>query len=374
MAKRILLTGGAGFIGSHLVRYLLGLAAGYQVTNLDALTYAGNLDNLADVAENPQFKDRYRFVQGDIRDEALVRRLMGDADVCINVAAQTHVDRSITGPGIFVQTNVGGTQVLLEAARQTGVEKFIQVSTDEVYGSAPEGGFFEETAPLVASSPYSASKAGADLLAISYYKTFGLPVCITRCTNNYGSYQYPEKLIPFFILKAMRNEPLPVYGDGLNIRDWIHVEDHNRAVARVLEAGTPGEVYNIGADNLLSNLDITRQILSLLGKPQDLITYVADRPGHDRRYALNSQKIQTKLGWKPQRHFAQSLQETVQWYQDHPVWVARVQARQQHVQDAPETPPFLPGNWGAGEGIGVVEGVSVALGQDRGPALEKASG
>jgi dTDP-glucose 4,6-dehydratase len=323
MKRTILVTGGAGFIGSWLIRHLLHTHPDCRVINLDSLTYAGNLDNLLDVAENP----RYQFVHGDINDASLVNTWMKQVDMCVNVAAQTHVDRSISGPETFVTTNVNGTMTLLEAARIHGIQKFIQVSTDEVYGSLGATGFFTETSPLEPSSPYSASKTAADLLALSYYRTYDLPVCVTRCSNNYGPNQYPEKLIPLFIIKALRNEPLPVYGDGLNVRDWIHVRDHNRAVSTVLTQGVPGEVYNIGASNEWTNLAITHEILRQLGKPADLITYVDDRLGHDRRYAIDSRKIQDTLGWQPAIGFAEGLAETIRWYQENTRWLSRLEAQ-----------------------------------------------
>jgi dTDP-glucose 4,6-dehydratase len=322
--KTYLITGGAGFIGSWLVRFILKNRTDVRVINLDLLTYAGNLDNLADVANDP----RYRFVHGDIRDKELVQSLMAETDVVVNAAAQTHVDRSISGPEEFTSTNVMGTQVLLEAARQAGIEKYVQISTDEVYGSLGPDGYFTESTPLDPSSPYSASKAAADMLALSYHKTFGLNVCVTRCSNNYGPNQYPEKLIPFFILKARADEPVPVYGDGQNVRDWIYVEDHNAAVLQVIEQGRAGEVYNIGASNEWKNIDITRKILSLMGKPDSLITYVTDRLGHDRRYAIDSRKIQTELGWSSQMDFAQGLALTIDWYQQNPTWLNNVLNRQ----------------------------------------------
>ena len=316
----MLVTGGCGFIGSGFIRMILAERPGVIVTNLDALTYAGNPENLADVASHP----RYRFVHGDIADASLVASLMADTDICINLAAQTHVDRSITGPQIFTQTNIMGTHVLLEAARNANIRQFVQVSTDEVYGSlpleAPDQRFAESDA-LVPSSPYSASKAAADLLALSYHTTYGLPVCVTRCSNNYGPRQYPEKLLPLFILNLLADRPVPLYGDGLNVRDWIHVEDHNRALLAVAERGQPGRIYNIGADCERSNLAITRHLLTHLGKPDTLIQYVTDRPGHDRRYAIDSSRIQQELGWQPAVAFESGLSATVQWYQANMAWV-----------------------------------------------------
>lgn len=325
--EKLLVTGGCGFIGSWLIRHLLAENPHLQITNLDLLTYAGNPDNLRDLESDP----RYRFVQGDIQDEALVNQLMRGMDACVNVAAQTHVDRSISGPGVFITTNVLGTQVLLEAARNAGVGKFVQVSTDEVYGSIEGAAKFTEESPLEPSSPYSSSKAGADLIALSYWKTYGMPVCITRCTNNYGPNQYPEKLIPLFILNASEDKPVPVYGDGLNVRDWIHVQDHAAGVARVLFDGQPGEVYNIGSGNEHNNLEITRLILRILGKPDSLIKFVPDRPGHDRRYALDSGKIERELGWKATTSFEQGLRDTVRWYLENPQWVANVRQRERDV-------------------------------------------
>jgi dTDP-glucose 4,6-dehydratase len=328
--QKLLVTGGSGFIGSWLIRHLLAEYPDVHVTNLDLLTYAGNPENLRDVENNP----RYTFVQGDICDEALVNRLMSGIDACINVAAQTHVDRSISGPGVFITTNVVGTQVLLEAARNANVAKFVQVSTDEVYGSIEGTAKFTEQSPLEPSSPYSASKAAADLIALSYWKTYGLPVCITRCTNNYGPNQYPEKLIPLFILNAAENKPVPVYGDGMNVREWIHVEDHNAGVAAVLMKGQPGEVYNLGSGQEMPNMAITRQILGIMDKPESLIKFVTDRPGHDRRYAIDSAKIRRELGWQTQKTFEQGLRETVQWYLDNPEWVANVRRREQEMLSA----------------------------------------
>jgi dTDP-glucose 4,6-dehydratase len=331
VSSRILITGGCGFIGSWLIRHLLTTQKAIQITNLDLLTYAGNPDNLKTIQSDP----RYHFVHGDICDESLVGRLMADADICVNVAAQTHVDRSISGPGEFIRTNVLGTQVLLEAARASGIQKFIQVSTDEVYGSIEGTEKFTESSALDPSSPYSSSKAASDLIALSYWKTYGLPVCVTRCTNNYGPNQYPEKLIPLFILNAVADQPLPVYGDGLNVRDWIHVRDHSAGVASVIQGGKPGQIYNIGSGNELNNLEITRFILKSLNKPESLIRYVTDRLGHDRRYALDSSKISKELGWKPTISFEQGMMETVQWYLDHPEWVTGVRQREQNQTSSP---------------------------------------
>jgi dTDP-glucose 4,6-dehydratase len=322
--QKLLITGGSGFIGSWLIRHLLAENPDCHITNLDLLTYAGNPENLRDIENDP----RYRFVQGDIQDEALVNRLMREVDACVNVAAQTHVDRSISGPGVFITTNVVGTQVLLEAARNANISKFVQVSTDEVYGSIEGTAKFTEESPLEPSSPYSSSKAGADLIALSYWKTYGMPVCITRCTNNYGPNQYPEKLIPLFILNASEDKQVPVYGDGMNVRDWIHVKDHSAGVAAVLKAGKPGEVYNIGSGNEHNNMEITRLILKILGKPESLIKFVPDRPGHDRRYALDCSKVERELGWKATTSFEEGLRETVQWYLDNPQWVANVRKRE----------------------------------------------
>ena len=327
-AKRILLTGGAGFIGSHLARRLLEKHPDWHLINLDLLTYAGNPDNLSDIADYPN----YHFIEGDIRDEKLIARLMADTDIVINSAAQTHVDRSITGPTVFVSTNTLGTQVLLEAARNANIEKFVQISTDEVYCSIGDhqnrGERFNEQSLIQPSSPYSASKASADLLALSYHHTYGLPVCITRCSNNYGPHQYPEKLIPLFILNALADKPVPVYGDGLNVRDWIHVDDHAEAVLRVVEDGVSGNAYNIGSDNEHTNLEITRQILKILGKPESLISFVEDRLGHDRRYAIDSSKLKSELQWRATRDFQNGLEETVAFYKNNPAWVDNIHRRQ----------------------------------------------
>ncbi len=312
--QTFLITGGAGFIGSNFIRYLFKKYEHCKIINLDKLTYAGNPDNLKGVDAHPG----YRFVKGDICAEKIVEPLVQEADVVINFAAESHVDRSIGKPDDFIRTDVFGTFVLLEAARKFGIEKFIQISTDEVYGSTL-GESFRETDPLMPSSPYSASKAGADRLAFSYFVTYDMPVLITRCSNNFGPYQYPEKLIPLFVTNALENNKLPIYGDGKNIRDWIYVEDHCRAIDVVLRKGSNGEVYNIGAGNEKNNLEITRFILDKLGKPDKLMTYVPDRLGHDRRYSLDWDKIK-RLGWQPQHSFADAMTRTIDWYQNNRWW------------------------------------------------------
>jgi dTDP-glucose 4,6-dehydratase len=319
---RLLITGGAGFIGANFVKFVLKNHPDYQVINFDKLTYAGNLKNLTEVERNP----RYRFFRGDITSQAHVEEALGEkVEAIVNFAAESHVDRSIEDPHGFVHTNVLGTQVLLEAARKRKVERFLQVSTDEVYGSLGPEDYFFETTPLDPSSPYSASKASADLLVQAYFRTFRLPVLITRCSNNYGPYQFPEKLIPLLISNAMNDKPLPIYGDGLNVRDWLFVEDHCRALDLVLQGGEPGEVYNIGGHNERRNLEVARTILRSLSKPESLITFVQDRPGHDRRYAIDASKIQQKLGWKPLTPFDAGIQFTVEWYQEHQQWVREIQ-------------------------------------------------
>ncbi len=306
--ERILVTGGAGFIGSNFIRYMLERHA-YSIINLDALTYCGNLENLRDVEDHP----RYTFIRGSITDRELVNRIIQDVDAVINFAAESHVDRSIQDPEIFIKTNVLGTQTLLEASRREGIERFIQISTDEVYGSAETRYFTEET-PLAPNSPYSASKAAADLMVRAYHRTYGLPVNITRCSNNYGPYQFPEKLIPLMITNALEDCPLPVYGDGMNVRDWLHVEDHCSAIDLVLHHGREGEVYNIGGNNERRNIDIVRLILRELGKDESLIRFVEDRPGHDRRYAIDATRIRNELGWKPRYSFREGIRETIKWY------------------------------------------------------------
>lgn len=317
---RYLVTGGAGFIGSNYVHFLLKKYQDIHIINLDKLTYAGNLENLADVEKDP----RYEFVKGDICDEKLVNQLVPKADVVVNFAAESHVDRSIGAPDDFIKTDVFGTFVLLEACRTHGISRFVQISTDEVYGST-EGDSFRETDALMPSSPYSASKAGADRLAYSYFVTYKLPVIITRCSNNYGPFQYPEKLIPLFVTNAIEDKSLPIYGDGRNIRDWIFVEDHCDAVDFLLEKGELGEIYNIGAGNELTNLEITGIILNALQKPQTLKTFVKDRPGHDRRYSLECSKIRA-MGWQPKYQFDQAIQKTIEWYQQNSGWWQKIKS------------------------------------------------
>ncbi len=318
----VLITGGCGFIGSNLVRLLLEERLDWRIVNLDKLTYAGNPENLASLANAP----RYRFVRGDICNGELVAEIIRTERInaVMHLAAESHVDRSILAPSVFIDTNVRGTQVLLEAARELGVERFLHVSTDEVYGSLGPTGFFTETTPLDPSSPYSASKAGSDLLALAYAHTFHAPVIVTRCSNNYGPYQFPEKLIPLMIANALRDRRLPVYGDGLNVRDWIHVEDHCRGLIVALEKGAPGQVYNFGGSSERTNIVIVKQILGILGKPESLIEYVKDRPGHDRRYAIDASKAKREFGWAPRLAFEEGLRATVEWYVQHRDWWERV--------------------------------------------------
>jgi len=319
----VLVTGGCGFIGSNFVRYLLEKDRELCVINLDLVTYAGNPTNLTDHANNR----RYRFVRGDIADREQVRRILGEkVSAIINFAAESHVDRSIHDSAPFVRTNEVGTQVLLDAAREFSVPRYVQVSTDEVYGSLGETGAFTEETPLAPNSPYSASKAAADLLVRSYVHTFGLPAVITRCSNNYGPYQFPEKMLPLFITNLERNEPVPVYGDGLNVRDWIHVRDHCAAIEQVWRNGKVGEVYNVGGRCEKTNLELTHTLLNIMGKPRSLIRYVKDRPGHDRRYAIDCSKIERELGWRPRIPFDQGLRDTVRWYQEHADWVANIRS------------------------------------------------
>jgi dTDP-glucose 4,6-dehydratase len=319
--KTILVTGGAGFIGSNFVRHLLR-ARPYRIINLDKLTYAGNLENLADLESH----SNYAFMKGDICDRLLVEKVFEEEkiDAVVNFAAESHVDRSILGAKVFVETNVLGVQTLLDVAKKFGVEKFLQVSTDEVYGSLGETGYFTEETPLAPNSPYSASKAGGDFLVRAYHETFKMPTLITRCSNNYGPYHFPEKLIPLMIANALNNKPLPVYGDGLNVRDWLYVEDHCRAIDVVLHNGRVGEVYNIGGQNEKKNIDIVKLILQKLGKPESLIAFVKDRPGHDRRYAIDAGKVERELGWKPQETFETGIEKTIAWYLDNRQWWERI--------------------------------------------------
>jgi dTDP-glucose 4,6-dehydratase len=319
-AVRILVTGGCGFIGSNFIRYILQHYKPAYVTNVDVLTYAGNLANLAGVVE--EHGERYEFFKADIANADQMDALMTEHQfyAVINFAAESHVDRSINSPLNFIHTNVIGTSVLLDCARRHGAQRFIQISTDEVYGSLGGTGKFTEQSPLAPSSPYSASKAGADLLALASYNTYGQEVLVTRCSNNYGPYQFPEKLIPLMIIKALRDEPLPVYGDGMNVRDWIHVNDHCAAIVATLFEGEAGAIYNFGGNSEMVNLDVVRMILDKLGKAHSLISFVTDRLGHDRRYAIDSIFAQQKLNWKPQRTFKEGLDETIQWYIDNPSW------------------------------------------------------
>ena len=320
---KLLVTGGAGFIGSCFVRHILTKHPDYQVINLDALTYAGNIENLNDVKDNPN----YKFVHGNICDKRLVRDLISECDCVVNFAAESHVDRSITGPEIFIETNVQGTLNLLQAAKEIGVERFLQVSTDEVYGTLGKTGYFTETTPLAPNSPYSASKASADMLARAYYETYKMPVLNTRCSNNYGPYQYPEKLIPFFISQLLKGEKVPVYGDGLNVRDWLYVYDHCEAIDVVLHKGRVGEVYNIGGHNEKTNLEITHLILDAMGKDESSIKYVEDRLGHDRRYAICNDKIQNELGWKPSLTFEHGIKLTIDWYLNNQDWMKQIEEK-----------------------------------------------
>ena len=314
---KILITGGAGFIGSNFIHLIREKRPDWEIVNFDLLTYAGNLANLEDIIDNKN----YRFVKGDISNPGDVRNLFSEKfEYVVNFAAETHVDRSLYDPGLFLKTNVGGTQLLLNEALKSGVLKFLHVSTDEVYGSLGADGSFTETSPLSPNSPYAASKASADLICRSYFKTFDMPVVIARASNNYGPCQFPEKLIPFFITKALTDESLPLYGDGLNIRDWLYVEDCCRGILTVLENGRDGEVYNTGGQCEMTNLEITRMILDILGKPESLIKFVEDRPAHDRRYALDNGKIEKELAWRPKIEFADGLKKTIEWYDGNRKW------------------------------------------------------
>lgn len=319
---RLFITGGAGFIGSNFIRHLLAAHTDYEIINFDKLTYAGNLDNLRDVSDG----ENYSFVRGDIRDRDALDGSIRGADAVINFAAESHVDRSIERATDFIETNVVGTQILLDAARAARVSRFVQISTDEVMGSCEEGERFTESSPLRPNSPYAASKAAAEHLARAAHVTFGLDVVITRASNNYGPYQFPEKLIPLMITNALEDKELPVYGDGLNVRDWLYVEDCCRAIAAALERGRSGEVYNIGSRAEKTNLEVVRAMLDLLGKPHSLIKYVADRPGHDRRYATDPIKIETELGWKPRETFESGIGKTVEWYRENREWITRARS------------------------------------------------
>jgi dTDP-glucose 4,6-dehydratase len=323
----ILVTGGCGFIGSNFIHYLFDTRDDVHVVNVDKLTYAGNRKNLASI-EKKHGDGRYVFVHGDINDASLIMETMRAhrIDAVVNFAAESHVDRSINDPSPFVTTNINGTQTLLEVARQLGIPRFVQISTDEVYGSLGPEGLFSETTPLAPNSPYSASKASADLLARAYHKTYGMPVVITRCSNNYGPYQFPEKLIPLVFTHAMQDKPIPVYGDGLNVRDWIYVRDHCKGVALALEQGKPGHVYNFGGNAEMTNMDIVKTILNELGKPHSLITHVKDRPGHDRRYAMDFSLATRELGWIPDHDFSSGIRETIEWYKGNGTWLDEVRS------------------------------------------------
>ena len=322
---RLLVTGGCGFIGSNFIRYVLEHYQPEMITNVDALTYAGSLESTSDFL--PEFGDRYEFIRSDIANFAAVDETLSNHSyfAVVNFAAESHVDRSIASPENFFRTNIIGASNLLESARRHGVKRFVQVSTDEVYGSLGEIGRFSELSPINPSSPYSASKASADLLVLAAHKTFGQDVVVTRCSNNYGPYQFPEKLVPVAILRALADEPVPIYGDGLNVRDWIHVEDHCAAVFDVLMQGRAGEIYNIGAENERTNLELVRAILSHLEKSEELIKFVPDRPGHDRRYAIDSSKIRNEIGWKPLHNLERGLSETIEWYRQNEPWWREVQ-------------------------------------------------
>jgi dTDP-glucose 4,6-dehydratase len=318
---KLLVTGGAGFIGSNFIHYIVRRYPHYHILNVDALTYAGNLENLRTIEGHPN----YRFVKADIADRAAMEPLFREGlDAVLNFAAESHVDRSIMQPDLFVRTNVLGTQTLLDLAKQYKVGKFVQISTDEVYGTLGDTGLFTEETPLAPNSPYSASKAGADLLVRAYHETYGLNVNITRCSNNYGPYQFPEKLIPLMIRNAIEDKPLPVYGDGLHVRDWLYVEDHCSAVDLVLHKGVSGEVYNIGGNNERTNIEVVKTILAELGKPESLIRFVKDRPGHDRRYGIDATKIRRELGWKPKYSYETGIQETIRWYLVNQDWMNQV--------------------------------------------------
>lgn len=324
--QRIMVTGGCGFIGSNFIRMELASYPSLSILNVDKLTYAGNLENLADVENDP----RYQFAKGDICDRGFVNSLLatGDIDAVVNFAAESHVDRSILDSSPFIQTNIVGTQNLLDCCRQHQIGRYVQVSTDEVYGTLGDTGQFTETTPLAPNSPYSASKAAADLLVRAYVHTFGFPAVVTRCSNNYGPYQFPEKLIPLFISNALQDQALPVYGTGMNVRDWIHVVDHCRGIDAALRRGAVGEVYNFGGNSELTNLDLTYALLEALGKPRSLIRFVTDRPGHDHRYAIDASKAKNELGWAPQTEFRTGLKQTIDWYLSNTAWISRIKSGQ----------------------------------------------
>lgn len=334
----LLVTGGAGFIGSNFIRYILTKFSDYEVTNLDKLTYAGNLENLEDVEK--EYGKRYTFVKGDICDEKIVNKLAKNVDCIINFAAESHVDRSILSAGSFIKTDVYGTYILLESARKYKHKKYIQISTDEVYGSIEKGAFTEESS-LKPNSPYAASKSAADMLARSYFVTYNLPVVIVRSSNNFGPYQYPEKIIPLFVTNALENKPLPLYGDGKNIRDWLYVLDNCEAINLVLDEGKPGEIYNVAGGNELNNLELTTKIIEILSSLTQkhknaitqLVTFVKDRPGHDRRYSLDSTKIKKELNWLPKYNFEQALKDTVTWYKMNPNWWKKIKEKQKEYQE-----------------------------------------
>lgn len=318
---KILVTGGAGFIGSCFIRHMLKSHPDYKIINFDCLTYAGNIENLDDIKDNPN----YSFIKADIRDKKAVDRAVSEVDCVINFAAESHVDRSILNPEIFIETNIKGTLNLLDCAKKHGIQRYLQVSTDEVYGTLGKDGYFTENTPLAPNSPYSASKAGADMLVRSYFETYKTPVLITRCSNNYGPYQYPEKLIPFFISKLLKGEKVPLYGDGLNVRDWLYVYDHCRAIDTVLHKGREGEVYNVGGHNEKSNIEITKIILKEMGRDENSIEYVKDRLGHDRRYAIDNTKITTELGWEPSLTFEEGIKLTINWYLNNIEWIKSIE-------------------------------------------------
>ena len=318
---KILVTGGAGFIGSCFIRHMLKSHPDYKIINFDCLTYAGNIENLDDIKNNPN----YSFIKADICDKKAVDRAVSEVDCVINFAAESHVDRSILNPEIFIETNIKGTLNLLDCTKKHGIQRYLQVSTDEVYGTLGKDGYFTENTPLAPNSPYSASKAGADMLVRSYFETYKTPVLITRCSNNYGPYQYPEKLIPFFISKLLKGEKVPLYGDGLNVRDWLYVYDHCRAIDTVLHKGREGEVYNVGGHNEKSNIEITKIILKEMGRDENSIEYVKDRLGHDRRYAIDNTKITTELDWEPSLTFEEGIKLTINWYLNNIEWIKSIE-------------------------------------------------